>query len=386
LPEFLAGAAFLLRSAGVALLGAWIADNLLRRQWRRALASVIVSAVCVGGWQVYVWHVKRDPLYVQPAYPYQRAAYQFYNVGYVENLLYVDPFKPELGRISARDFAARVGGNFRVLPARLGATVCYISDHFYDWLQSRLHIRLSPRVVYWLPSLFGVLSFVGLALLVARRQWLLPLYVGGSVIVMSVTPWPAQYLRYLWPLAPLVSIAAAIAIAAGREALARGVRRVNPMFIQTPAIAIASIMLGLEAFSCVAQFRKDHLPVKYRDPDGQEIRYSLFGYDRFWTAHDAALDWLAAHSDSGDVVVTSSPQWLFIRIGRKAVMPPFEDDPALTQKLIDSVPAKYVVVDDIFTWGRRYLQPMVERFPERWKRVYGGDTGSTTVYERISAQ
>ena len=37
----------------------------------------------------------------QSAYAYQRAPYQYYNVSYLENIRYVDPFVPELGVVSA---------------------------------------------------------------------------------------------------------------------------------------------------------------------------------------------------------------------------------------------------------------------------------------------
>ena len=121
---FAAGAlavlAFGLRTAGVALLAAWAAQSLLHQRWREAAVRLFVAVAAVGGWQVYVHHVKAGAEFSSPAYPYQRAAYQFYNVGYVENMSYVDPFRPELGLAGKRDLAQRLGTNLQAIPTAVG--------------------------------------------------------------------------------------------------------------------------------------------------------------------------------------------------------------------------------------------------------------------------
>ena len=60
-----------------------------------------------------------------PLYNYQRAPYQYYNVSYAENVLLIDPFRPELGRLDAGMLAARLVTNLAKMPAVLGeATKC----------------------------------------------------------------------------------------------------------------------------------------------------------------------------------------------------------------------------------------------------------------------
>ena len=44
--------------------------------------------------------VRASDEYRRPAYNYQRAPYQYYNVSYAENVLLIDPFRPELGRLN----------------------------------------------------------------------------------------------------------------------------------------------------------------------------------------------------------------------------------------------------------------------------------------------
>ena len=113
-------AAFGLRTAGVALLAAWAAESLLRRRLRQAVARGGRRWRASAPGRCTSRGVKSDPAFAEPAYPYQRADYQFYNVGYVENMSYMDPFRPELGRASARQLAARVWTNVRGMPLSLG--------------------------------------------------------------------------------------------------------------------------------------------------------------------------------------------------------------------------------------------------------------------------
>ena len=94
LPGVLAAAGYLLRSIGIAALAAWVAESFLRRNPRQLIARGVVSLIPLLGWQLYIGRVQASPEYAHPAYAYQRAPYQYYNVSYLENLRYVDPFAP----------------------------------------------------------------------------------------------------------------------------------------------------------------------------------------------------------------------------------------------------------------------------------------------------
>ena len=50
-------AAYLLRTAGIALLLAWIAESLIRRRFGQAALRAAISALPVLLWQGYVWRV-----------------------------------------------------------------------------------------------------------------------------------------------------------------------------------------------------------------------------------------------------------------------------------------------------------------------------------------
>ena len=136
----LAAAGYLLRSIGVAALAAWVAESFLRRNPRQLIARGVVSLIPLLGWQLYIRQVQASPEYAHPAYAYQRAPYQYYNVSYLENLRYVDPFAPELGTVSAGAMAARMGAALVKMPASLGEAVSSRAE----WSESEIR-RLNAQ-------------------------------------------------------------------------------------------------------------------------------------------------------------------------------------------------------------------------------------------------
>src|SRR5262249_40967824 len=61
-------AAYLLRTAGIALLGAWVAESLVRKRWRQAALRTAISLIPVIAWQAYVSRVTSSEEYRHPAY------------------------------------------------------------------------------------------------------------------------------------------------------------------------------------------------------------------------------------------------------------------------------------------------------------------------------
>jgi hypothetical protein len=215
--------------------------------------------------------------------------------------------------------------------------------------------------------------------MVLRRQWLIPAYALASLLLIVITPWPAQFLRYLSPLAPVFGIAAAVALSTVTTKL-----RAKPLLVKIPVIAISAVIVVIQVFALSKMFKTDFNRVSYRGRNGHEISYHLFFYNRSWKAQDQAIDWLLANASPEDIVVTSTPHWVFIRTGLKAVMPPFEADPVLAQQLLDSVPTKYLVIDSLgfIDVSRRYGMPVVETFSQQWKEVYTSPDQSARVFQR----
>lgn len=417
-------AAFLLRTAGVALLAAWVGESLLRRQAGQFVLRLSIALVPVIAWQVYVKRVEASVAYREPAYAYQRALYQFYNVSYAENILKLkDPFIPELGPAGTFDLALRVGKNLPRLVTSLGEVLTGGSGF---WLgMTNLPPGSADRQVvlvlaHLLSGLVGVLMLAGILRWALRGAWLLFLYLTASLALVSLTPWPEQFTRYLIPLQPFLLLAliellgavrASASSAAGKPERGSGVA---PHATETggqasvgeppaewtalgkwalgrfgSAALAAGLLLTAHDLIRALQNRQDEGAV-YAGPN-QTSPGQLFYYGREWREFDMAVHWLREHAASDAVVATSSPQWVYLNTGLKSVMPPYEKDRTRAHQLLRDVPVTYVLIDDLgfLDVMRRYALPAVRARPDQWKLVHtvprsqSKYRGRTAIYMRI---
>ena len=385
----LAIATYLLRSVGIAVLAAWVAESFLRRNPRQLVARMAVCLVPVIGWQLYIGHVQADAEYAHPAYAYQRAPYQYYNVSYLENIRYVDPFVPELGTVSAGAMAGRVGTALVRMPSSLGEAVSSRAE----WSESqikRLNTEvLSTPIPLWIVKvpllLLGTLSLAGMVLLAQRGEWLIPLYVLGSIALVGLTPWPAQFERYLAPLTPLLALALLVALLGFREWLGTTsrwrTRRLGTAVLVTVLVGV----LGQECFAIYKVYTKQHRVVEYSDAQGRRHEQRLFFYTQAWRTHDAALDWLRGVARADDVVATSTPHWAYLKSGTRAILPPFEADVRTARRLLDAVPVRYLIVDSLefVDVSRRYAAPVARAYPREWKLIYASPDSTSRIYRRV---
>jgi hypothetical protein len=201
--------AFTLRTAGVALLAAWVAESLARKQFKRAAVRLVISAIPVLTWNAYIFHVERSPSYTTPAYPYQRAPYLNYNVSYATNLALVDLYSPDSSTVSARQLAHRFWFNVRGIGVTLGEAVSE-SRGFWQYQLSSYGqrypvLKAIPRRAIYIPLvLLGGLALGGMVVLLGRGEIFVPVYISTSIVLMCATPVPEQFRRYLVPVAPFL--------------------------------------------------------------------------------------------------------------------------------------------------------------------------------------
>jgi len=390
--EWLAGGlaltCFLLRSIGIALLAAWVGEALLERRFRVMAVRAVVALVALLAWQAYIGSVKHAPEYQQPVYEYQRAGYEFYNVTYPDNLVYVDPLTPELGKESIPNLARRTVRNVTRLPQSLGSAVS-VRPNRGTRIKQKFGIGWMPKFAIEVLPFFalGTMVLFGLAVLALRGERLLLLYVLASGFLICVTPWPQQFGRYLWPLSPVLFIAlvAGLAVTQYRlSAIAKGTLRIPVMAM------IALTALALFTIQAYARYKVPTDKAFYRDGTGKTQEYSLLYFTPAWKHHEEALDWLGQHADTHDIVATTTPHWLYIKTGLSAVMPPFEPDVIEAQRLLDSVPVTYLITDsldfsvDFFDATRRYAAPVVDAFPARWELIYTSADDDSRIYRRTN--
>jgi len=388
----LAVISYALRTIGAALLAAWVIEAICNRRLKQAAIRALISLVPVLCWIGYVAHVEASREYQNPVYQYQRADYAYPNVSYARNLRYKDSFSPELGYASLRDRAKGFVRNTFRMPVNLGEAVS-TREPIWDILLSAFQKRLGHAVLplagirVTLLVLSALIAY-GLGLQVAQQQYFIPLYIVFSLIAICATPWPGQFNRYLVPIAPFLSLSLFLALRSIAATIADRFSLRPRLVASTVAGALASLILASQVPALFVLFTKWHPKVEWQADNGARLEYRLFFYQGFYPAADAAFDRLRARARAGDVVAATDPQWVYLRSGLKSVLPPFDLDPARAQRLLDSVPVKFLMVDE--GSFKKYTAPVVAAHPDRWQRIFTDSTNETSglpgtfeIYQRV---
>lgn len=389
---FLAIASYLLRTAGVALLIAWIAESLMKRQFRQGVLRAAWAGLAVLGWQSYVSSVESSQLYKNPVYAYQRAEYLFYNVTYARNIFsFIDPLSPERGPASLFSMSKRFVRNVLRMPASAGEGVSTNRGYWEKSWRSLIGSLPPPSLAGWVVSavllILGGLVLGGIGLQLADgRSRIVALYVLLYLALMCLTPWPGQFPRYLAPLAPMLALALFGVLLVIQRRSRRSPSAPRRIAGSALTVCIVSVILIQEFVTFYHIHAEDHQPVAYSDRRGNRIAYRQFFYKDSYLALDAGLDWLKRRAQPGDVVAASSPHWVYLRTGLRAVMPPFELDPVKAQRLLDTVPVRYLVLEEGALDIRRYTLPVTEQVPNYWVLVYSAPEGNCSIYQRVSRQ
>lgn len=389
----LAAAAYLLRTAGIALLLAWITQALLRRQWRRALVRAVISTLPLLAWQCYVSGVTRSYNYRHPAYSYQRADYNYPNVTYTANSRLKNPFRPELGYVGMGEIVGRSLRNLAALPEAIGeSTIVRIwsAPFFSRELHQALRIPVSHNSRKLVADIVrcglfavGLLALSGAILVATGSHSFFSLYFSATLIIVVLTPWQDQFWRYLAPMAPLTMTFFFLALFAVRGWLqSYGFKWATPAGAFVIAIAVAPILLAQGA--AASHLFTSMGPVSYYGSAGRERVYRLLDYGSEWHALDPCFEWIRQNAVPNDVLATTVPHLAYLRTGHKAVLPPFEVSPDKATHLLDEVPVTYLVVDRFERPGisEQYAAPLVAQKPQAWHLVFIAPDDRARVYER----
>lgn len=374
-------AAFLTRTVGLVIFAAWIGDALLRRQFSRAAVRSIVAAVCVLPWYVYIHKVESSTEYSQPAYAYQRADYLCYNVSYARNMTYVDPFRPELGKVSAPDLIGRLTSNLISIPGVVAQTVTSYRNFWIGQIAA-LSFRtglgvVSPRLVDGLLFIIGCFVLLGIVVLGVRGEWFIGIYVGATLIALCTTPWPAQYVRYLAPSTPILLLGLLTALRKTQDLWAKRWPTMG-----RGAICVIALILVEQTATYYRAHRTYLTASDVTDNTGTPIVYKQLFYDADNVAMDECITWIAKHANRNDVISASMAHWVYLRTGRKAVVPPLAADATVANRLLDSVPVRYIIRESPSFYGFRYVSNAVQD-STKWRLVYVATTYDMRVYERI---
>jgi hypothetical protein len=336
--------------------------------------------------------VESSHLYKNPVYPYQRAEYLFYNVTYARNIFsFVDPLSPERGPASLISMSKRFVRNVLRMPASVAEGVSTNRGYWEKTWRSLIGNLPPPSLTGWVVStvlfILGCLVLGGIGLQLADgRSRIVALYVLLYLALMCLTPWPGQFPRYLAPLAPMLALALFGCLVAiqrrSRSSLAPPRKVAGSVLV----VCVVSVILIQEFVTFYHIHTEDHQELAYQDRGGNKIAYRQFFYKDSYRALDGGLDWLKRRAQPDDVVAASSPHWVYLRTGLKAVMPPFELDPVKAQHLLDTVPVSYLILEEGALDIKRYTLPVTQKVPKDWALVYSAPEGNCSIYQRVNRQ
>jgi len=376
----LAAAGFLFRTAGVALLIAWVLEAFVRRQWRLALMRGVLVLLPVVAWQAHVMRVRASYEYAHPAYQYQRASYQFYNVSYAENVGPAGSSHPDSLHTRAGALVGRLTKNVCRMGERLGEAISTSEGYWRDLLSTQQLMfgrRVIPPSVVLVPIVaLSVLVVTGIGILLYRRIWLVAFILLVSITLICTTPWPDQFQRYLMPLTPFLAIAALLALLAMHNSLQLWLNH-RPSRIVGKVLVTGLLLLPLilQVYTASAVFYVRKREGASFVPGRGAIGPRLFYYDRLWYGWEQAVAWIMQHSGPDAIVATPACHLCYLRSGRHAVAPPKEEDRARNLQLLESVPVSFVIVD------RGYSLAEFEIEAPGWRLVQSFD--GTRLYENM---
>jgi hypothetical protein len=376
----LAAVGFFLRTAGIALLVAWVIEALGRRHWRLALTRGVLAVLPVLAWETHIARVREGYEYAHPAYAYQRAAYQPYNVSYAQNVGLIDSTQRALRMVSARVLAVRFTTNIGSMIKGLGETIS-TPEYYWRHFLADVGRQVIPVGFVLVPIIcLSVLVIAGMAMLARRRACLIVFIVVISVVLICTTPWPDQFQRYLMPLTAFLAIAALLAVSQLCAAL-RTSRRLHSLAIIAAQVALVGlVLLSLILEMCTAR----ELFYQRWSNGVNSAGAHYFYYGPRWRAWEGAVAWIAANTPPDAIVATPECYLCYLRTNRRAIFPPMEADPTRARQLLQAVPVSYVMIAKTESSSRRYTLPAVEGDAVGWPLVYSAD--GVQIYERGSSR
>ncbi|MGH7215297.1 MAG: hypothetical protein ACREIT_11090, partial [Tepidisphaeraceae bacterium] len=217
-----------------------------------------------------------------------------------------------------------------------------------------------------------------------RGDVLLVSYFVFSVGLISLAPWPEQYVRYLTPVLQVLAIFLVTALAALPALFGRAIGPRGRTIGRAAALIVLAGVVLAELFPVFQMYTKARDTALYYDAHGNETSNRIFAYRPEWRGIDQAAEWVRRRANPGDVVATTTPHTVYLRTGLKSVLPPLTTDPAKARRLLDGVPVRYVLLDNLGYPGisQRYTRLAVEG-SDQWREVYISALGGGRVYERV---
>ena len=311
---------YYIRSMGIALLFGYLLHFLIYRRWKA------MAVFCTG--------------FIAAALPWFLRGHKLGGSSYMKQLMMVDPYKPELGQAGFFHFAERMITNLsRYLTREIPNAIFPAWEPDYhapltgsEWL---LGIFILCLVAYGIYSLPGY-------------RWVITGYVLATLGILLV--WPEVWIgvRFIAPIIPFL----VLGFFSGCYALLT-----KSLHILKPEINIHPLWLLVAV-------------LVYLNPLAALHKRSKAPYSPSWKSYFEVAAWLKKNKSENVVVGTAKPALFYLHSGSYVMRYKFAGDPAALIADLEQNGVHYVVIDQVHKNTRRYLLPLTEQYPERFKEVY----------------
>ncbi len=315
--------AFLVRTAGVALLGAPVLVAAARRRWRRVGVALLTAGLGTGAW--FAWTHTRPPP----------------TGGYLAQLSRANRLNPESPPVSSASFIGRVIDN-----------VVHYATRDFPRLFWPAHDPPPAAVAFGL-LLGGTLLVLGAWTLVRRRglvTW--DVYVILSLALFAVWPWTGD--RFFLSVVPLLWLY----VLTGLDRAARLVAGDH-----RPAAAVAGVVAAILLIGAATQ-----APTQWRATRAWMAGDEMAGYAPFWQDYFRAARWIG-ENDPQAVITARKPTFAWYWSGRPSFVYPFHGDPERTWDTIRDRGATHILLDP---YTRAFLGPTLEPHVDELEVEYAG--------------
>ncbi len=316
-----AGIAFYIRTAGIALLAALPLVLLLKRRWRAMLWTAVMSAVVLVPWVLHAVATHGE------------------GETYLDQIRYINPYAPSRGMLDLSALGQRLLDNVQhyfgqdiilsVLPYAYNGT--YAASSY-------------PPPVLPLGVALAIAVLLALSLAIARR-WLPVTTAYTALFLIVCLSWPPIWasIRFVLPVLPLCFLLLVIGAVKGGVALSE----------RRPALG-RSMRIAPAALLAVILLLAGHKLVRL----AHEVKH----YPTRWEAYFTALEWAKTSLPRDVVVLDRKPNIFGYVTGLEAVSFPREEDDQrmiehLRQRGVDVIHVSSIPYDDVL----KILHPFVQR-------------------------
>jgi len=320
---------FYIRTAGLALLAGVALALVLGKKWKFLTVVLTSYSILILPW---ILREKTSP-----------------GNTYIDQLLQVNPYRPELGQVGLSDILARIFTNAQRYIVR------EIPNGFFNFATGDL------GVIEWLVGIVITLAIVGGLFKLEQHRYAIATYLAAALGILLV--WPESWfgVRFLLPIVPLLLFCLLngtyhlLCLPLARTAIKR---KPSPLF------------LLLFAFLSLPHLQHVHALAKYgRYPDSWQNYFDIAR----WVKHNTA-----AHS-----IVCCRKPFMFYLFSDRFVTT-YQNTPDAGELIADlrRKGVDYLVIDNLeYTTTHRYLIPAIEKNPDKFTLVHSLKNPDTWLLE-----